>query len=206
MMMAAAKKIERDTSADAERMAWLFIPIVVSKEMWLRSASDSARGLRQPAEDRLHHDDGGVDDQAEIDRADRQQIGGFAAQHQDDHGEEQRERDRRADDQRAAEVAEEYPLQQHDQEDPDHHVVQHGVGGDVDQVLAVVDPLDAARRAAGSLELLMEATELLDAGDGRRTLLAAPHQHDALHDVVVLVEAGDAEPRLLADGDGARCP
>ena len=29
-------------------------------------------GVRQPAEDRLHHDHGGVDDQAEIDRADRQ--------------------------------------------------------------------------------------------------------------------------------------
>ena len=43
--------------------------------------------------------------------------------------------------------------------------------------------------------------QLFDPGDGRRTLLAAPHQHDALHDVVVLVEAGDAEPRLLADRD-----
>ena len=51
------------------------------------------------------------------------------------------------------------------------------------------------------LELLMRATSLLDARDGRRTLLAAAHQHDALHDVVVLVEAGDAEPRLLADRD-----
>ena len=42
MMMAAAKKIERDTSADADMMAWVFIPIVVSWEIWLRSASDSA--------------------------------------------------------------------------------------------------------------------------------------------------------------------
>ena len=30
MMIAAAKKIERDTSADAERIAWVFIPMVVS--------------------------------------------------------------------------------------------------------------------------------------------------------------------------------
>ena len=44
--------------------------------------------------------------------------------------------------------------------------------------------------------------QLFDPGNGRRALLAAPHQHDALHDVVVLVEAGDAEPRLLADRDG----
>ena len=47
----------------------------------------------------------------------------------------------------------------------------------------------------------MISNQLFDPGDGRRTLLAAPHQHDALHDVVVLVEAGDAEPRLLADRD-----
>ena len=123
-------------------MAWLFIPIVVSNEMWLRSASDKRGGLSEPAEDRLHHDHGGIDDQAEIDRADRQQIGGFAAQDENDDGEKQRERNRRADDQRASEIAEEYPLQQHDQDDPDHHVVQHRVGGDVDQILAVVDPLD----------------------------------------------------------------
>ena len=42
MMMAAAKKIERDTSADALRMAWLFIPILVSLEMRLCSASDNS--------------------------------------------------------------------------------------------------------------------------------------------------------------------
>ena len=45
----------------------------------------------------------------------------------------------------------------------------------------------------------MSCDELFDPGNRRRTLLAAPHQHDALHDVVVLVEAGDPEPRLLAD-------
>ena len=41
MMMAAAKKIERDTSAAADRIAWLFMPIIVSGEMWLSSAADS---------------------------------------------------------------------------------------------------------------------------------------------------------------------
>ena len=45
--------------------------------------------VREMAEDVLHHDDGGIDDDAEVDRADRQQIGGFSAQHRDDDGEEQ---------------------------------------------------------------------------------------------------------------------
>ena len=79
--------------------------------------------------------------------------------------------------------------------------MQHGVGGDVDQVLAVVDALDphARRQDAGIVDA---GDELLDARDGRRALLVAAHQHDALHDVVVLVDAGDAEPRLFADRHG----
>ncbi len=36
-------------------------------------------GLRQTPEDRLHHDDRGIDDQSEIDRADRQQVSRFTA-------------------------------------------------------------------------------------------------------------------------------
>ena len=43
-----------------------------------------------------------------------------------------------------------------------------------------------------------------NAADGRRGLLAAAHQHYALHDVVVVVLAGDAEARreaLLDVGD-----
>ena len=39
----------------------------------------------------------------------------------------------------------------------------------------------------------------LDALDGRHALLAASHQDDALDDVVVVVVAGDAKPRLVAD-------
>ena len=44
--------------------------------------------------------------------------------------------------------------------------------------------------------------QLLDPQNGRRAFLAAAHQHDALHDVVVLIETGNAEPRLLADRHG----
>ncbi len=68
-------------------------------------------GLRQPAENRLHQDHGGVHDQPEIDGADREQVGGFPAQHQDDDREKQRERNGRTNDQRAAQIAEENPLQ-----------------------------------------------------------------------------------------------
>ena len=92
-------------------------------------------------------------------------------------------------------------MQHHDQQNADHHVVQHGVGGDFDQVLAVINPLDAhaGRQHVGIVD---RRHQLLDAGDGRRTLLAAAHQHDALDDVVILVEPGDTEPRFGADIDG----
>ena len=66
--------------------------------------------------DVLDHDNGGVDDDAEIDRADRQQVGVFAAQDKDDDAEEQRERDIGADDDGAAQVAEEQPLNQENQQ------------------------------------------------------------------------------------------
>ena len=39
----------------------------------------------------------------------------------------------------------------------------------------------------------------LDPRDRGRALLAAPHQHDALHDVVGVILPGDAEPWLETD-------
>ena len=152
------------------------------------------------AEDVLHHDDGGIHHQPEVDGAHRQQIGRFASDHHEPDGEGQRKRDGHGDDDGAAHVAEECPLQQENQHYSLHHVVQHGVGGEVDEIAAVVDPLDAhARRqyAAG--------IDLLDLGfnplDGGHAFGAAPHEHDALHDVVRLIRAGDAEARQIADGD-----
>ena len=50
-------------------------------------------------------------------------------------------------------------------------------------------------------ELLIFSTSASTRADRRHALLAAPHQHDALDDVVVIVLAGDAEPRLVADRD-----
>jgi len=104
MMMVAAKKIDRDTSAAAERMAWLFMghrgvggdmdllgfrkrgglrPAggkIASSTMITVASTINPKSIRAPTESKL---------------ADS------PPQHQDDHGEEQRERDGGADDQRA---------------------------------------------------------------------------------------------------------
>ena len=48
-----------------------------------------------------------------------------SAQHQNDDAEEQRERDVGADDDRAAQVAEKYPLNEENQQTAEHEIVQH---------------------------------------------------------------------------------
>ena len=62
----------------------------------------SARAcFSEVAVDVLHHNDGGIDNQAKIDRTNREKIGGLAPQYENADGEEQRERDGRGDNCRA---------------------------------------------------------------------------------------------------------
>ena len=79
--------------------------------------------------------------------------------------------------------------------------MQNGVGRDANQVSPVVDSFDAnaRRKNAG----VVDSFHLrLHAFDGRQTLLAAAHEDDPLHDIVIVVVAGDAQPRLIPDADG----
>src|SRR5262249_16420295 len=97
-------------------------------------------------------------------------------------------------------IAKEDPLHEENQDDAEGKVVQNGIGRDLDQVAAVVNALDAH---AGRKNIqAVDALDLgLDTADGRQALLAAPHQHAALHDIVILVLARDAKSRLVADGN-----
>src|SRR5271169_3328514 len=90
------------------------------------------RGLKVPV-DIFHHDHGRVDDDAEIDRTERQQVGVLALQHQNDDGEEQRERNVGADDDGAAQVAEKNPLNEEDQHTTEDQIVQNRMRGNADQ-------------------------------------------------------------------------
>ncbi len=147
MVMITEKKIGLSTSTAAVEDA-----VELVGQSGLADLPVSAGScMREMAEDVLHHDDGGIDDDAEIDGADRQQIGGFPAQHRDDDGEEQRHRNGRRDDQRAAQIAQEHPLDQEDQRDAEQHVVQHGVDRDGDEIAAVVERLDLHARRQGAV-------------------------------------------------------
>src|ERR1700730_2979728 len=152
------------------------------------------------AEDVLHHDDGRIDDDSEIHRAERQQVGVLALQHQNDDGEEQREGNIRADDQGAAQIPQEYPLDHEHQNAAEHQIVQHRVGGDAHQRTAVVvgNDLHAWGQGAVAVEL---CDFLLDLRNDVVGVLGAPHHDDRRGDVVLLLSPRDAEPRHKADRD-----
>jgi hypothetical protein len=148
--------------------------------------------MRQVAENVFHHDDGAIDDDAQIDGADRQQIGGIAAQDRNDDGKQQCNRDGRGYDQRAAQIAEKDPLNEEDEGDAEQHIVHHGAHGDRDQVAAIVIRLDLHAR--------WQAAVAVDALDGRtharhhiHRAFEFLHQDDAEQDVVLVVARGNSQ-------------
>ena len=111
-----------------------------------------------------------------------------------------RERDVGADDDGAAQIAEKHPLDEENQQAAEDEIVQHRAGGDADELGAVVErhQLDAGRQAA-------VAVDLLDLRPHARHHVVgvqrAVHDHDGGDDVVLVVAAGLAEPRHIADRD-----
>ena len=91
------------------------------------------RGRLEVSEDILDQNYRRIDDDAEIHRADGKQVGAFALHHQEDDGEEQRKRDVQSNDDGAAKITEENPLDQENQQAPENQVVQHRVRGDRNQ-------------------------------------------------------------------------
>ena len=85
------------------------------------------------AEDVFDQDHRRIDDDPEVHGADRQQIGVLALQHQQDDREQQREGNVQADDDRAAQIAQEDPLDQEDQSAAEDQIVQNRVRGHRDQ-------------------------------------------------------------------------
>src|SRR5262249_57477507 len=138
----------------------------------------------------------GMDDQAEIDRADRKQVRRLTPQHKDPDREEQCKRYGGGDDQSAAQIAEKDPLQGEDQQDAERHIVQDRSGGDVDEILAVVDPFDAHTRRQ-NVRIVDALDFALDTFDRRHALFAPAHEHDTLDAIVVPVLPTNAYPRLL---------
>ena len=96
----------------------------------------------------LDHDHRAVHDQAEVDGPQAQQAGGDAEAQHAGEGEEHRQRDGQRHDGRRPQVAQEEEQHGDDQQAALEQVAAHGVDDVVDQLGAVVDRLDLARRRA----------------------------------------------------------
>ena len=87
--------------------------------------------------DVFHHHHRAVDDHAEVQRAEGEQVGRDIAQVQADRGKQQRERDGQRHDQRAAQIAQENEQDNNDQDDAFGQVVQHRMGRERKQVATI---------------------------------------------------------------------
>src|SRR5262245_30096871 len=158
------------------------------------------RAFRKMSKNVLHHDDAGIDDETEINCPNREKVGGFSPQHQDAHCEGEGERNSRRHDEGAAQISQKNPLNEKNQNHAEDQVEKDGVGGQVNEVAAIVNAFDPHARRENSRRI-----DLLDfffnATDRRQALLAASHQHDSLYDIVLLVPAGNSEARLVSNDD-----
>ncbi len=140
----------------------------------------------QVAVDVLDHDDRRIDDDAEIDRPDRQQVGRLAADVQHGEGEQQGQRNVDRHDQGRPDVAQEHQQDRRHQGHADEQVLVDRLGREVDQVGAVVvrDDLHARRQVAGLVQLLDLGQHVLQRG---QRFLPLAQQDDALDHVVLVV-------------------
>ena len=107
--------------------------------------------VREMADDVFDHDHGTVDDHAEVQRAERKQVGGNVAQIEADGREQQREGNGERNDDRAAHIAEEEEKDDCNENDSFGQVVQHGMRGEMHQFAAIEEGhnFDALGQDAG---------------------------------------------------------
>ena len=147
--------------------------------------------------DVLHHHDGAVHENAEVNRANRQEIGGNALEVEADESEQQREWNRRGDDEPGANVEEEEHENDDDQHDAAQQIVLHHPRGERDQIHAIVKRVDLhILRQDVVIEFFR--LRLGELQHGLR-LLAGAHQDHALDGIVAIVESELAQTGRIAD-------
>src|SRR5215469_3485702 len=152
---------------------------------------------RQLSVDVLNHDDGAVDDDAEVNGAYGQKIRRTVVRVQNDEGKEQRQRNRKRDDDGRANADQEKDKDNQHQ----HHAAQqvgfNRVGGEPHQLAAIVVGMDLH---IGREDRAVQLIGLrLDSFKNVLRLLAAQHENDAFDSVIVVLIAELAEARGVAD-------
>ena len=160
--------------------------------------------LVQSAKDVLDHDQIAVDDDAEVDRAEAEQVGGDLHRVHARERKQQRQRDGDRGQQRRPDAAQR-ERQHHD--DDDERLGQRA--GDRpqrvrDQIGAVVDPDDPdALRQPVRVEIV---DRVVNGAQDLAGILPAPHEHGALDAADAIVQAEDAGLRRRANGHAAGVP
>ena len=145
--------------------------------------------------DVLGNDDRRIDDDAEVHRADGEQIRRLAPQKERRKGKQQRQRNIDRHNQRGAHVAQEQEQDHRDQAHADQQVLGDGVGRDAGQLLPVVVGNDLDPRQHPPRRGVVEFLDLgFDVFQGRQGGLSLAQQHDAPHLVgIVVADLAEAE-------------
>ena len=148
-------------------------------------------------QDRLRHHDRAIDDDAEVDRAERQEIGRNLRQVHQDEGRHQGERYGEADDQRAARTAEEQYQRDEDEADALHDRLRDPIDGRVNEIGAVDIRHDP--NVVGGKSLIEFLDLGVDAVDHPRRVVAFKQQDRSLDGVVLPVPTQDAVALLIGE-------
>ena len=146
----------------------------------------------------FRHDDGPVHDDPEIDGAERQQVGRNATEIHEDEREQERERNDEGHDEGRPHVVEEEREQDRHQQGALDEIPHDGGDRRAHQAVPAVvrSHLHPGRQQGADLVEL-----LLDAVEDCAGVLTLAHEHDALHQIVLVVSAEHAK----ADGVTDRC-
>ena len=136
------------------------------------------------AHDIFDHDHRAIDHHAEIERAQRQQIGRNIFQAQADRSEEQREGNGQGDDERAAQIAEEQKQNHGNENYSFGEVVQHGVSGEAHQIAAIQE---RNYFYAGRQDVIVQFFDLgVNSGQRFVGIGAFAQEHDAFHHIGIV--------------------
>ena len=156
----------------------------------------------------LDQDHRAVHDDAEIDRAHREQVGRHAARIQIQERGEKRQGDHRGDDEGGLHREHEHEQHEDDQEGSLEEIVEHGAQGGLDELGPIVEGPDTGPLRQ---DAIVDVTDpLAQRLQDDRGVLAPAHQDDPLHRVLVGVArhdplaggVSDRHPAHVPDGHG----
>jgi hypothetical protein len=152
-------------------------------------------GRGQVVEDRLDHDDGPIDEEAEVERAEAHEVAGHVEEDHPHHGAEHRERDHRGDEAACAHAAEHREEDERDEHAALEEARAHRAKRREHELLAVVGHLEGhvlgeARADGGQLGV--------DARHHLERVLTAQHLAHHVDDLAASVRGADADAWHLA--------